>query len=744
MTRDRRMRRRLTGSLARVATAAVVVTLGAMLTFEWRVGAQSGGQGAGQTEGQTTARPPADQKPAQDPQPQRQIFRVGANAVRVDVYATKNGVPVEDLTADDFEVAEDNTPQKVDAFEHVKIQASGDPTTRVEPRNVRESIQMAADPRARLFVLFLDTYHVHLAASHNVTRPLMNLLNRMVGDDDLIAVMSSEMSATDIMFTRRTDKIAQMLDSFRWWGQRGREGFADDPIEQKYMECYPPAGGGATSSIAQEMIERRREKITLDALEDLVRHLHAIREERKAILLVSEGWRLFRPDPSMMSANTRSSGAPVAGTGYTDKYNPSGVNHTACDSDRMGLSGIDDYQRFRDIMGEANRANASFYPVEPRGLPVFDNDIGPNPTLSLADDLSMLQGRHDALLTLAANTDGVAVINSNDIDGGLRRVVSDLSSYYLLGYTSTNSKFDGKYRTIKVRVKRPGVDVRARRGYNAPTEAEASARTEASAAPVVDEATAAIGKTIATLDGSTRETPLRVSVSPGWWTPAADPSKTKPAGAEPALWILGEVDTRPQTGEDWSQGGQADVAITGKDGSAVVRYTVPIAAGSGRFLTRFPRTLEDVWLDPGSYAVRVRVTPTTGGLPITETTRFDVASPVRSDALMLGQPIYFRRGTAASAPENATTDPRFRRTERIVIKMSASLAPDKVSGELVNRSGKTMALPVGATVVEKDAERWIRSELALAPLAVGDYVIRITTERGTQKIQMLAPFRIVP
>jgi hypothetical protein len=63
---------------------------------------------------------------------------------------------------------------------------------------------------------------------------------------------------------------------------------------------------------------------------------------------------------------------------------------------------------------------------------------------------------------------------------------------------------------------------------------------------------------------------------------------------------------------------------------------------------------------------------------------------------------------------------------------------------LVDRSGKVMALPVGATVVEKDAVRWVRSELTLAPLAVGDYVIRITTERGTQKIQMLAPFRIVP
>ena len=747
MTIDRAPRPRLLGSFVRLATAAAIVSIMAGLAVEWRVGAETTRQATVQGGGQTT-RPPAEQQPPQAQQPGRPVFRTGANAVRVDVFATRNGVPVEDLTADDFEVLEDKVPQKVEAFEHIKIQSSGAPAARVEPRNVRESNQMAADPRARLFVLFLDTYHVHQTASHNVTRPLMNLLNRMMGDEDLIAVMAPEMAASDIMFTRRTDKIAQMLASFRWWGQRGQESFSDDPTEQQYMNCYPPrTGEGSVSPIAKEMIERRRENNTLSALQDLVRHLHGIREERKAILLVTEGWRLFRPDPSMMSASTRPQTmgvGPDGRLGAVDRNSSAGAIRTVCDQDRVMLSGIDDERRFRDIMDEANRANASFYPIEPRGLPVFDSDIGPNPPPSLFDDFTMLQVRHDTLLTIADNTDGIAVINSNDIDSGLKRVVSDLSSYYLLGYTSTNSKLDGKFRAIKVRVKRPGVEVRARRGYKASTEEEAAAETKASAAPAVDEATAAISKTIATLEGSTRDAPLRVSVSPGWWAPVGDPSKAKPAGAEPALWILGEVDTRPKTGEDWSQGGEADVAITGKDGSTVVRYSVPIPAGSGRFLTRFPRTLDDVWLDPGSYAVRVRVTPTTGGLPITDTARFDVASPSRSDALLLGQPIYFRRGTPASAPENPTTDRRFRRTERIVIQMSMSLAPDKVSGELVDRSGKTMAVPVTTTVVERDAVRWVRSELTLAPLAAGDYVIRITTERGPQKLQMLAPFRIIP
>jgi hypothetical protein len=69
-----------------------------------------------------------------------------------------------------------------------------------------------------------------------------------------------------------------------------------------------------------------------------------------------------------------------------------------------------------------------------------------------------------SLRMLADATDGLAIVGSNDIAGGLKRVVADLTSYYLLGYYS-NAKLDGKFHSITVRVKRPGVQVRARRGY---------------------------------------------------------------------------------------------------------------------------------------------------------------------------------------------------------------------------------------------------------------------------------------
>ena len=72
--------------------------------------------------------------------------------------------------------------------------------------------------------------------------------------------------------------------------------------------------------------------------------------------------------------------------------------------------------------------------------------------------------RLDTLRTLAENTDGLAIVNTNDLGKGMRRIVDDVSAYYLLGYYSTNTRNDGRYRSIDVKMKPPGlVDARPAR-----------------------------------------------------------------------------------------------------------------------------------------------------------------------------------------------------------------------------------------------------------------------------------------
>jgi len=577
------------------------------------------------------------------------------------------------------------------------------------------------------------------------------MLNRLAGPEDLIALMTPDMAASDITFTRRTDRLADLIDRAGFWGQRN-ELNKKDPVDQMYEQCYPPevGSGRVTSVIAEEMIKRRREKATLDALEELVFYLGGLREERKGILLVSEGWLLYRPNRSLAEAGgtPQRPGVYVGPDGRITRADPrnyAGVDPSRCDQDRMALAGIDNARRYLDILRVANRSNASFYPIEPRGLVVFDSDIGPDPPPPIDVDFAMLRQRHETLKTAALDTDGIAVMDSNDINAGLQRVVTDLSSYYLLGYSSTNAKADGRYRTIRVRVKRPGIDVRARKGYQAPTAEEVAKRAALmTAVPAADPEAEAVKKAVATLEGIRPSAAFRLTVNAGWWMPAGEPVKGAPQGAEPALWILGEVDPKARGGEDWVSGGEADIALTTESGTTIVRYTVPIPPGTSRFQSRFPRSAEDVWLDPGTYMLRVRAKPAGSGIPTTDSSRVEVPPAPGTTKLVMGQPAYARRLGGPNSEELPTADRRFRRTERLVVQASASMAPDAVTAELLDRSGKPLQVPVTASIVDKDFVRWARAEMALAPLAPGDYLLRIASTRGDERIVTLAPFRIIP
>ena len=114
-----------------------------------------------------------------------------------------------------------------------------------------------------------------------------------------------------------------------------------------------------------------------------MRYLRDVREERKAIITISEGWRLFRPAQSLMPDTSKGvPGMPPLGVDpgsgkITTKNpnNPQAGSQYICDRDRMNLAQIDDESEFRQLLDEANRANASFYPIDPRGLAVFDSSI---------------------------------------------------------------------------------------------------------------------------------------------------------------------------------------------------------------------------------------------------------------------------------------------------------------------------------------------------------------------------------
>jgi VWFA-related protein len=549
-------------------------------------------------------------------------IRGGTNLVRVDVFATKSGTPVQDLTAADFNVFENNTPQTITSFEHIVVEPAPQ-AERAEPNSVSAANQLAADPHRRVFVIFLDTKQVDVAGSHDIAGPLIDFMTRVMGADDLVGVMTPEMSADQITFGRRTDVIEEQLRKHWAWGQR--DGLLLDQRETMYEQCFPPADNNDTtpSRLAKQLIARRRERIALDSLQDLVRHMEGLREGRTAVVTISDGWLLYGPDQTLTNLRKDAQGRPVdpvpgapppvgvsPGGTLTTRLTNEGFasDRTECEKDQMDLAMADNGRYFKDIYEEANRANVSFYTIDPRGLVVFDSSIGPDTPPPPSQDLVNLRNRHEALRTLSLNTDGLALLDSNDLKKQMRRMADDLTSYYLIGYSSTNNKLDGSYRTIRVQSKRPGIEIRARHGYRAATQAEADA-ARAAADVAIPEEKAAVTRAIGTIEGDAR----------------AQGRTAKRADGEPLVFHRGPTtgnQLQPAAGKIFSRSDRVHVELEAAAGAPVWsaalldrngnRTVIPVAtsertdAGSGqRWLTA------DVTLAPlgaGDYVLELTTT----------------------------------------------------------------------------------------------------------------------------------------
>src|SRR5262245_3034607 len=344
----------------------------------------------------------------QQTSPPRSTFRGGVQYVRVDMYASRDGRPVTDLEAAEVEVREDGVLQKIEAFEHVSVPSGGPEATRVEPNSIRAGKEMASDPRARVFVLFIDSLHMDAQTAQQAQTPIRRFLEEALGPDDLVAVVTPEMSINDLTFTRRTTVISGLLgkiDEFllRDRGAAGRI-IPLDATERMYEKCYP---SGPNGNILNEMIMRRREKLTLDALNDLAVYLGAVREERKTVLVVTLGWTLYGPNQNLANRDRREGAPPIApidrltGGGGRGDSSSTETEQLLCETDRLALANLDDRERIRDITGDANRANVSFYPISPLR----------NPAFSPAGSQSQLS----ALREIAENTDAVPIVNTNSL-----------------------------------------------------------------------------------------------------------------------------------------------------------------------------------------------------------------------------------------------------------------------------------------------------------------------------------------
>src|SRR6266542_2313306 len=217
---------------------------------------------------------------AQDPpQPQRPpVIRSGINFVSVDVIVTdkKTGEVVLDMKQDDFEVREDKKPQKVETFEVVKIDAlTAQATQPKEIRSTYDEESEARQPNVRLFILLLDDYHVRRGSDLAVRRPLIDFVSNQLAPQDMVAIMYPLTPVSSLTFTRNRDSMIGAINKFE-----GRKGIYEprNEFEERYA-YYPTA-----------TVEKIRNDVTMGALQGAAVKLGGMREGRKSIIFISEGF----------------------------------------------------------------------------------------------------------------------------------------------------------------------------------------------------------------------------------------------------------------------------------------------------------------------------------------------------------------------------------------------------------------------------------------------------------------------
>jgi VWFA-related protein len=407
-----------------------------------------------------------------------------------------------------------------------------------------------------------------------------------------------------------------------------------------------------------------RRQVVLSALQGLAVRLGSVREGRKSVLFVSGGF----------GAGTYAKGSLLD-----------------------------------DVLVAANRHNVAFYPLDPRGL--------------TNESFARMRNVRDLMGLLADETGGRATVGRNSFQEGLADMVRDSSAYYLLGYT-TRAGNDGKFHEIKVRVKRKGLDVRARKGYWA-MSAEDALRASAPLAPEID-------PSILAALGSIERGVARPGYGKTWvGTSRGDAGRTRVM----VVW-------------------EASVPASASGAAATTRVSVSAADGSGMSLfqgqaadTAGPPRAHSLAFDvaPGTLDLRIDVLGADGAIIDGDRRRLQVPDLARDTAL--GTPRVFRgrtareigalRNDAAAIPLAAR---EFSRAERLLIRF------DFYNGDrsqpramLLNRTGQRLsALPVTAASAGGTHD----IEFGLGSVAAGDYVVEIAAGE-TSEVKALVAFRVV-
>ena len=201
---------------------------------------------------------------------------------------------------------------------------------------------------------------------------------------------------------------------------------------------------------------RYRAHVAFSTAYDLVTKMEKINNRRKAVVYVSNGYD-FNPFPDARA------GGGILGSNQFNNSSYQEGDMFNMDRSSQQFADADLARELSDLTRAANRANTSFYTIDPRGLvggPDLDEKVDP------VEWGNYVRKSQDSLRVIAEETGGYAVVNQNDFDKALKRIDAETSDYYVIGYYSTNPDPTKRNRRIEVRSKRPNINVWARNSYS--------------------------------------------------------------------------------------------------------------------------------------------------------------------------------------------------------------------------------------------------------------------------------------
>lgn len=502
----------------------------------------------------------------QPPPAQPPTFRAETDLVEVDVSAVdRNGQFVGDLRSDEFEVREEGAPQRIELM-YVVRGGTATPAPVRSDAAVAERDTIASPPvrpaAARVFVALFDNDHLTNAAFKKSQAAALELFSKHFTNGDVGGVVVDRRLAHDRLTSDREELLADVraarpgqtvssrqFDERTWprlsmaeaveIALRHDERVKAAAIERACAEqdCNNPvtrqlAELGVASKATQLTTEAQAEATkTMQTVSVLLRGLGRV-DGRKTVLLLTEG---FIADLS--------------------------------------------WPLVKDAIGEAARVNARIYTLDARGLDrsgmaEYLTSAFPGDSSGALNLLKQFDTTADGMNSLAVDSGGFVVRNQNYFEPAVAQIVSDASTYYVLAYRPQKTP-DGKFRSIAVKVRRPGVLIRARRGYIATARLAApTATAPAAAAPAAPASPEpAPAEPEPTFPPASAAAPTVTSDATIANAPASQGLRFRPDAGKHVDLLLKEESTDAAAKSGWDAYQRGDVATA--------RASLSIAAASG-------------------------------------------------------------------------------------------------------------------------------------------------------------------